>query len=103
MESGLFGLIHGLGFAGFVKDSVSGEEHELISLALFNVGVEAGQLAFLAPIALALELWRRRRGDGAELWVPRAPRLVLSVLVAAAGLYWFLDRAGWLGPLATLG
>ncbi len=94
LESGLFGLIHGMGFAGFVKDSVSSEEQELISLALFNLGVEAGQLAFLAPIGVALELWRRRRSSHSELWVPRGPRVALSVLVACAGLYWFLDRAG---------
>jgi len=100
LESGLFGLVHGLGFAGFVKESVSGVEHGLMSLASFNLGVEVGQLAFLAPIAVVLELWRRKRAPGQELWVPRGPRRALSVLVGLAGLYWFLERAGWLGPLA---
>jgi hydrogenase/urease accessory protein HupE len=100
LEAGLFGLIHGLGFAGFVKESVTGVEHGLMSLASFNLGVEVGQLAFLAPIGLGLELWRRRSSPGEELWVPLRPRRCLSVAVGGAGLYWFLLRAGWLDVLA---
>jgi hydrogenase/urease accessory protein HupE len=101
LEAGLFGLIHGLGFAGFVKESVTGVEHGLMSLASFNLGVEVGQLAFLAPIGFGLALWRRRRSPVDELWVPIQARRPLSVCVGLAGLYWFLVRAGWLSPLAA--
>ncbi len=97
LEAGLFGLVHGLGFAGFVKEAVTGVEHGLISLASFNLGVEVGQLAFLAPVGLVLEVMRRRRAPEEELWVPLRPRRFLSVLVGLAGLYWFLFRAGWVG------
>jgi len=101
LEAGLFGLIHGLGFAGFVRDSVSGVDQGLLSLASFNVGVEVGQLGFLAPIALVLEVWRRRRSPQEAHWVPMKPRRVLSVCLGAAGFFWFLERAGWLGPFAS--
>jgi hypothetical protein len=44
----LFGLLHGLGFAGALRE-VGLPEHAIpLALAFFNVGVEAGQLLFIA-------------------------------------------------------
>ena len=49
-----FGLIHGLGFAGALTQ-IGLPEHEVpLALLMFNVGVEAGQIAFLVAVAALL-------------------------------------------------
>lgn len=95
-----FGLVHGLGFAGFLGEALAGESRRLVPLLGFNLGVEAGQLALVllavALLALARSALRRPAAapGGEPRWlVPRAPRLVLSAGVAAAGLWWLAERA----------
>lgn len=51
----LFGLVHGLGFAGALKEIGLPENHMLVALLTFNVGVELGQLM---TVAAAWVLWR---------------------------------------------
>jgi len=51
----LFGLVHGLGFAGALKEIGLPEGHMLVALLTFNVGVEIGQLM---TVAAAWALWR---------------------------------------------
>lgn len=81
----LFGLVHGLGFAGGLKQIGLPENHLLVALLTFNVGVEIGQLLL---IAVAWALWRWL---GALQWLPRAraPALYAIGIVAA---YWSWGR-----------
>lgn len=51
----LFGLVHGLGFAGALKEIGLPENHMLTALLTFNVGVEIGQLM---TVLAAWALWR---------------------------------------------
>ncbi len=51
----LFGLVHGLGFAGALKEIGLPDQHLLVALLTFNVGVEIGQLM---TVAAAWLLWR---------------------------------------------
>ncbi len=51
----LFGLVHGLGFAGALKEIGLPENHMLVALLTFNVGVELGQLL---TVAAAWMVWR---------------------------------------------
>ena len=96
LESMLFGLVHGLGFASFLGEALVMEERRLGALFGFNVGVELGQLLFVLPLAYVLVVFRRRSGSDSEFLVPfRARRLVASG-VALAGIYWFVERAGWI-------
>ncbi len=97
LEAAVFGLVHGLGFAGFLGEALMGEERRLGALLGFNVGVELGQLLFLAPLALCLAWWGRGREVRGGWWVPAVPRKVVSTCVLLAGLFWFLQRAGWVG------
>ncbi|GAB4100727.1 HupE/UreJ family protein [Sinomonas halotolerans] len=81
----LFGLLHGLGFAGTlqVTDRVDGSL--MLSLLSFNVGIEAGQLLLVA-VGLPLILLARRS---------RFSEPVLrgaTIAVAASGLFWFIER-----------
>lgn len=49
----LFGLVHGLVFAGALRDIGLSENHPAVALLTFNLGVEAGQLLVL-PLAFAV-------------------------------------------------
>lgn len=82
----LFGLIHGLGFAGALKGIGLPENYLPTALLTFNIGVEVGQLMTVAVAWLIWLALRRyplfQRG--------RAPALYGIGSVAA---YWFLSRA----------
>ncbi len=85
-----FGLVHGLGFAGFLAGVFAGEPARLVPLLGFNLGVEAGQLVALAALLLLGAFAMR------VLRVPELPlRRALSASVAVAGLFWVVQRAGW--------
>lgn len=79
-----FGLVHGLGFASAISEGPLARGEELVALLAFNLGVEIGQLAFLA---LAYPLWR-----GLERVAPRAGRWTLALGVIALCIYWFIER-----------
>jgi hydrogenase/urease accessory protein HupE len=85
----VFGLVHGLGFAGVLRTLGVGTNGAGIALPLFafNLGVELGQIA-IAAVLLPLVLQLRRSPAFLHRGIP-----VLSGLVAALGLYWLLDRA----------
>ncbi len=92
--AGLFGLVHGFGFASVLREFGLPREALGWSLFGFNLGVELGQLAFVLPVATLLA-WVRRRAPlaGSRL------AMVGSVVVALAGAYWFIQRVffpgGW--------
>ena len=50
----LFGLVHGLGFAGALKEIGLPENHLAVALLTFNGGVEIGQLLVVGAAALQL-------------------------------------------------
>jgi hydrogenase/urease accessory protein HupE len=81
-----FGLVHGFGFAGALREIALPPGQIPVALASFNVGVEAGQLAVLAVILPGV-LWLGRR----EWFAPAGTR-VASFAIALAGLYWFAVR-----------
>jgi hydrogenase/urease accessory protein HupE len=82
-----FGLVHGFGFASVLRDlGLGGGSRVIGPLFSFNLGVELGQIA-VAAILLPL-IWRLRRVKAfVERGVP-----ALSIAVAAAGLFWLLQR-----------
>jgi hydrogenase/urease accessory protein HupE len=83
-----FGLIHGFGFAGVLKELNIGAGGSGIAIPLvsFNVGVELGQLA-VAALVWPLLQWLRNRPSLTAKLVP-----VGSLLVAVAGGYWLIER-----------
>jgi hypothetical protein len=86
--AGVFGLVHGLGFSYGLQESFQfAGDHMLVSLASFNLGVEAGQvlvLLLVVPVLLAV-LSDRLLG--------RVGVVILSVLVAHTTWHWTVDRA----------
>jgi hypothetical protein len=87
----VFGLIHGFGFASVLLDLGLPASALLAALGGFNIGVELGQLAIVAvflPLA-----WTLR-----HTWIYRWVVVVGgSTAVVLLGLFWTLERVGWLG------
>jgi hydrogenase/urease accessory protein HupE len=81
-----FGLIHGFGFAGALREIALPAAQIPVALASFNVGVEAGQLLVLAAV-LPVLVWLRR-----QLWFSHYGVRFASGLVAIAGGVWFIAR-----------
>ncbi|RSD11749.1 HupE/UreJ family protein [Amycolatopsis eburnea] len=82
-----FGLFHGLGFASSLGIDASWSWTLLWSLLVFNLGIEAVQLAIIALVFPLLALLRRRS--------PAAPRWTTGAIAAAVsvvGLTWFVQR-----------
>lgn len=99
LASFAFGLLHGFGFAGALREIGVPEDAAPLALLFFNLGVEAGQLAFIAAALAVMMLWRRfspaivNTERGRDLaW--RAPVYVIGATAA----FWFVERtAGILG------
>lgn len=83
----LFGLLHGFGFAGALKEIGLPESDVPTALLTFNLGVEAGQLIIVAA-TLGL-LWAVRRLQ--PNWTRPAIR-VSSYAIGAIASMWLLER-----------
>lgn len=83
----LFGLLHGLGFAGVLGDVGLSGDYFVASLIAFNVGVEIGQLTVIAVCFLTVGIWFRNRS-----WYRMAVVIPGSLIIGAIGFYWFLER-----------
>jgi hypothetical protein len=81
-----FGLVHGLGFAGALRNTGLPPDAFLSSLFAFNLGVEAGQLTVVG-MAVAL-LWRLRGKN----WYRKKILAPASWGIGAAGLFWVFER-----------
>jgi hydrogenase/urease accessory protein HupE len=84
-----FGLLHGFGFASAMSAAGLPPADLPLALVSFNVGVEIGQLTFVAVVLL---LWRALRRLSLE-W-PAPARLLPAYLVGSLGAFWVLQRLG---------
>jgi len=91
--AGIFGLVHGFGFAAVLKELGLPATALGWSLFSFNVGVEIGQLAIVVVVAWALAAVRRRNEP-----LSRKLAFAGSVVVILAGGYWFIQRV-FLAPV----
>lgn len=82
-----FGLLHGLGFAGALSDIGLPQSEIPIALLFFNIGVETGQLIFVAAVLLLAWILRGLKLENRD-WV----RVVPTYLIGTLASYWFLER-----------
>jgi hypothetical protein len=82
----VFGLLHGLGFAGVLTELELPRDQFATALVSFNVGVELGQITVIAIALLAVGWFRNRTWYRSHIAVP------CSLLIAAVGLYWTVER-----------
>lgn len=86
----VFGLLHGFGFAGALAD-IGLPQHAIpLALLFFNLGVEAGQLLFVAAVlslawvAMHMRFWRAP--------IVSWSRIGAVYVIGSFASFWFIDR-----------
>ena len=82
-----FGLLHGFGFAGALSEIGLPEQSIPLSLLFFNVGVEIGQLLFIACV-LAVGLIVKRFVVSMPTLAPK----LLAYVIGAVAAFWTIER-----------
>jgi hypothetical protein len=84
--TGLFGLVHGFGFADVLTEQLQfAGSYLLVSLFSFNIGIEIGQISVLVVMLPALVLCRRFVRD-------RAVVIFFSSIAALTAAWWMIER-----------
>jgi hypothetical protein len=93
----VFGLLHGFGFAGALRGVGLPEKDVPLALLMFNIGVEVGQLLFIAGVVAVLSLVTRmiRRGRSGEFgpWHTESMiRTPVAYVVGSLAAFWVVQR-----------
>jgi hydrogenase/urease accessory protein HupE len=83
-----FGLLHGFGFAGALSEVGLPEGQIPLALLFFNLGVEAGQLLFIAGVLALVAVAERIR----VAW-PAWAELVPPYAIGTVAMFWVIQRA----------
>ncbi len=82
-----FGLLHGFGFAGALTEVGLPQSDIPLALLFFNVGVEIGQLMFVAGVLCVTWMIKKMKFRW-PVWVEQAPAYAIGSLAA----FWFIQR-----------
>jgi hydrogenase/urease accessory protein HupE len=82
-----FGLLHGFGFAGALSEIGLPENAIPLSLLFFNIGVEVGQLIFVACILALGSLARSIKVQGPN-WLPQ----LTAYAIGSVAAFWLFER-----------
>jgi hypothetical protein len=92
----IFGLFHGLGFAGALSE-IGVPQHEVpLALLMFNVGVESGQLSFIAVVLSLMALLSRL-----PLTAPQGAWRLLPYTIGSVAAFWTIERVMSFLPIPT--
>ncbi len=82
-----FGLLHGMGFAGALGETGLPQTNIPLALLFFNIGIEFGQLVFIALLLVA-------GGIAARLWQERIPALsqIPVLVLGSLSAMWCIER-----------
>jgi hydrogenase/urease accessory protein HupE len=85
-----FGLLHGLGFASALAEVGLPQLSIPIALLFFNIGVEIGQLLFIAAVlaVIAMSRWMGHRSALPLHWLWRMPPYAIGGIAS----YWVIER-----------
>ncbi len=83
----IFGLMHGLGFAGGLSEAGLPAGHIPTALLFFSVGVEAGHVLFIGVVLFLIAQGRRAR-----IPFPRWAELVPAYGIGTVAMFWFIER-----------
>jgi hydrogenase/urease accessory protein HupE len=86
--AGLFGLLHGFGFAGALVEVGLPAAEIPLALLFFNLGIEVGQLVFVAVVLVVQWVLRPLAAQGPR-WLARLPAYGIGSFAA----WWCLERA----------
>jgi hydrogenase/urease accessory protein HupE len=84
-----FGLLHGLGFAGALAEVGLPQKAIPVALLMFNVGVEIGQLLFVAAVLVVIAVARRL-----SLRWPRWADHAMPYAIGSVAMFWVIERVG---------
>ncbi len=84
----IFGLIHGLGFGGFLLGSGVNDENIVSGLLGFNLGVEFGQIAFILFILLTFKILSLLKMNR----IISIAKNAAFVFIISLGLYFYIQR-----------
>ena len=83
----IFGLLHGLGFAGVLNEIGVSTNLFISSLISFNLGVELGQISvIILSYTLIVLLFQKKS------WYRNRITKPISMIIASTGFYWFIER-----------
>ena len=83
----LFGLVHGMGFAGALGQLGLPPNAYLLSLVMFNVGVELGQMTIIIAAFFLLG-----QPFGEKPWYRQRVVIPVSLVIAATAAFWTVQR-----------
>jgi hypothetical protein len=83
----VFGLLHGFGFAGALGDIGLPQNEIPLALLTFNIGVELGQLLFVAFILAIVMILNRLRREW-PAWTRQIPAYGIGGIAA----FWLIER-----------
>lgn len=81
-----FGLLHGMGFASVLGELGLSEQHTLLSILAFNIGVEAGQIIILLALLPLLFFCRSQR------WYLKYGLKLCSIVIGIIAINWSIQR-----------
>lgn len=87
-----FGLVHGLGFAGALREIGLPRYDILTALFAFNLGVELGQIIFIVTV-LGFGFFVRRVAPRSASWRPIFST-ASSYIIGSLATFWMLERLG---------
>ena len=88
--SSFFGLLHGFGFAVVLRELGLPFDMKINALMFFNIGVEIGQLMFIALIFIVMYLFTNSRLVSSKLNDAFSTFCVSAI--GAIGTFWFMQR-----------
>ncbi len=83
----IFGLFHGLGFAGALSEIGVPQNEVPLALLMFNVGVETGQLLFIGAVLTVFSLIRRL-----PVQAPQGSWRLLPYSIGSIAAFWTIER-----------
>ena len=83
----LFGLVHGMGFAGALGHLGLPKDSYLTCLVMFNAGVELGQLTVILAAYFLLARW-----FGDKPYYRKRIVIPLSIVIAIIAAFWTIQR-----------
>ena len=90
-----FGLLHGLGFASALGEIGLVPNEILVSLLFFNLGVEAGQVAFILVFCAGLWLLKLaadKQGSLTDVITARKADMLAAYVIGIPASYWLIER-----------
>ncbi len=87
----VFGLLHGFGFAGALSEIGFPQQNIPLALLTFNVGVEIGQLLFIAVCIAVLAFWRKVNFNF-SFSLPKWTWKIAPYVIGTVAAFWLIER-----------